>query len=392
LYIDFHSDLLNDIYHMKNKGYMILGFLLLIGLAITIPRGIWLSNTKEFWISDIEKAIYADTDSLTARTGSEWVSRLEDLIARVDKNTAGNIGVYVKIAGDDRTLTYNADKNWYLSSIIKVPLAIAVLQRAEAGDFSLEDKLTLQESDFVDGAGDLLSQSPGTTYTIAELIDKMLRNSDSSATDMLMRLIGEEAFNEQIRQEMVPEGFNPITTILQVRYDAYSELHENVLNLTNKDILYVHSTRSRPERLRRLVERMAINRNELKASSIEEAFERYYKRGLNSAKLESMGILLERLYNGELLSEEHTDFLLSSMEAITTGDRRIKAGLPKGTRFAQKTGTQIESAGNVGIIFPNGNQGKKPVIVAVYVENFGNINEAEKAFELVGRLLAESFL
>jgi beta-lactamase class A len=378
---------------MKNKGYLIIGFLLLLGLAITIPRGIWITNTENFWISDIDKAtLHADTDSLISRTDNEWISKLEDRIAQLDNNTAGRIGVYVKIAGDDRALAYNADKNWYLSSVIKVPLAVAVLQRAEAGDFSLEDKLTLQESDFVDGAGDLLLQAPGTTYTIAELIDKMIKNSDSSATDMLMRLIGEDEFNEQIRQKMVPEGFNPITTILQVRYDAYSEFHQNALNLTNKDILYVHSTRSRPERVRRLAERMAINENEMKASSIEEAFERYYRRGLNSAKLESMGILLERLYNGELLSEKHTALLLSSMEAITTGDRRIKAGLPRGTRFAQKTGTQIESAGNVGIIFPKGNKEIKPVIVAVYVENFGNINEAEKAFEFVGRLLAEIFL
>jgi hypothetical protein len=39
---------------------------------------------------------------------------------------------------------------------------------------------------------------------------------------MLIRLIGEEEFNEQIRERMVADGLNQITPILQVRYEAYS--------------------------------------------------------------------------------------------------------------------------------------------------------------------------
>jgi beta-lactamase class A len=377
--------------YMKNKGYLIITLLIIAFIFLLVPGGSWLHRTEDILIAELENTPGTEIhDSPAMDNRDPWISNLEQKIAGIDENTAGRMGVYVRQAGDDGALTYNVEDPWYLSSTIKIPVAVAILQRVEAGEFSLDDELTIYRSDFVDGAGDILRQEPGSRYSIAVLLEKMIKNSDSSATDKLIRLMGEDGFNSQIRERMVSEGFNRITTILQVRYDAYSEFHENISILSNVDILYVHSTRSRPERVKRLIERMNIDESELKVSTIEEAFERYYRRGLNSASLESFGLLLERLYNGELLSEYHTAFLLETMEGITTGDRRIKAGLPPGTRFAHKTGTQIESACNVGLILRD--DGREPVIIAACVENFGDITEAEKALEYTGRVVAETLM
>lgn len=370
---------------LRKITYIFITLIILTGFAAIVPGDTWLSRTEDTMVSELEE----DQGIAVQDT---WVSGLMKQIAIIDENVPGTLGVFIKDLDDGNVLSFNAEDYWYLSSTIKVPVAIAVLQRVETGELSLDDELTLRESDKVDGAGDLLWQEPGSKHTIASLLEKMIKNSDSTATDMLIRLIGEDEFNEQIRKKMVQEGFNHITTILQVRYDAYSEFHENISDLTNMDIIYAHSTFSRQERLNRLLEKMSISENDLDATSIQEAFERYYGRGLNSAKLESFGLLLERLYNRELLSEEHTEYLLEIMEKVTTGDSRIKAGLPQGTRFAQKTGTQIESACNAGIIFPKDNNGNRPVILVVCLENFGNINEAEKAMEITGRMVTETLL
>jgi beta-lactamase class A len=377
----------SEFFTNNKKGLITLNILILIGFILMVPGGRWTSEKEVRLYEIVDTSVNQEISSAVNDT---WITGLEKQIRQLDQNMAGDLGVYIKISGDSLSLGYNADSYWYLSSTIKVPLAIAVLQKVENGEISLGDEIILQESDFVDGAGDLLRQKPGTSYTVAELIEKMVKDSDSSATDMLMRLLGEEEFNMQIRQSMVPDGFNRITPILQVRYDAYSEFHENASRLSNLDIIYVHSTRSRPERLKRLIERMAINETDLKAKSIEEAFKLYYRRELNSSTLEAFGILLERLQNGELLSDEHTDFLLKIMESITTGDRRIKAGLPGNVRFAQKTGTQIESACNVGIIYPESTKGIQPVIIAACVRDFGDIAEAEKTFEYIARLIANT--
>jgi beta-lactamase class A len=321
-----------------------------------------------------------------------WVNELHEQLIQIEKNLNGSLGVYVKHLGDGRTLDYKADHNWYLASTVKIPLAIAILQKVEAGNLSLDDELILQESDFVDGNGDILWQSPGTRYTITTLMEKMIQDSDNCATDMLFRLIGEEELNKRVRQTMISEGLNNITSILQVRHDAYGEFHENARNLSNMDILRVNSTRCPHERLNRLLHYMSVTEDDLNARTIEEAFERYYERMLNSGNLQSMGLLLERLFTGELLTREHTHLLLDIMKGVKTGDRRIKAGLPAGYIFAHKTGTQIMRTINVGIIYPYDSENGHPIIVAMSVEKIDDLSKAEKAFEDVGRLIAYTLL
>ncbi|MFO7977124.1 MAG: serine hydrolase, partial [Bacteroidales bacterium] len=88
----------------------------------------------------------------------------------------------------------------------------------------------------------------------------------------------------------------------------------------------------------------------------------------------------------------HTEYLMGVMQNITTGDRRIKAGLPSGVLYAQKTGTQIETAANAGIIFPANNHGGQPIIVVVNARNFGQLSHAEEAMKKIGEMIGESLL
>ncbi len=317
-------------------------------------------------------------------------SDLREKFRQIDEETSGNIGIYIKNLEDNQIVNYNGDRLWYLSSTIKIPVAIAILKKVEQGELSLDDSLTLEESDKVDGAGDMHFQEPGTVYTIGSLLEKMMKNSDSTATDMLIRLIGQEEFNRQIREEMVSEGFEPITTILQVRYEAYGELHENAKNLTNLDIIRLRGISPITDRLDELIQLMGVQREELNADNIVDAFYKYYERGLNSGRLDAMGLMLERLVNGEYLSEQYTDQLIEIMEVIATGDHRIKAGLPHGTRFAQKTGTLIGRACNVGVIYPP--QAEKPLIVAACAEDYERLSDAEEAFQRVGQAITEVWL
>jgi beta-lactamase class A len=370
------------------KSLIIICSVILVSLIMASPG---LKRTGKVQVKETDRVpadSFAYPDNSNPETESDWVSLLEKQFALIEKDLNGNLGVYVKHLGDNRSLSYRADDNRYLASTIKIPLAVAVLQKVEAGEISLQDELVLWESDFVDGAGDLLWQMPGTKYTILSLMERMIQNSDNCATDMLFRLVGEEELNEMVRQSMVSEGLNHITSILQVRHDAFSEFHENAAKLTNMDILYVNSTRSHIERLNRLVSRLAVDENDLKTGTISDAFEQYYERRLNSGNLRSMGLLLERLYTGELLSAGHTRLLLDIMEGVTTGERRIKAGLTGDFSFAHKTGTQIRRTVNVGIIYPAGSATGFPIIVAASVEKTDDLTEAERALEAVGRSLS----
>jgi len=317
-----------------------------------------------------------------------WVEALEAAAARIDDDMPGDFGLYVRRVGEKASVDRGRDRRWYLSSTIKIPVAIAVLEQVDAGQRSLDDELVLAQSDFIDGAGDMLAQKPGTRYSLATLIEKSLRDSDSTATDMLVRLVGETHLNQRVRH-WVGDGFGPITSIVQVRYDAYGPLHPGMAKLSNMDLLRLRNAAAGEPRLAALAARLRVPRSELNAKDMDEVFNAYYATGRNSATLPAFGLLLEKLVRGELLSEASTQRLLDHMSRITTGTRRVQAGLPAGTVFAQKTGTQIQRACNVGVLAPErGADGA--VLVAACAENFGELANAERAFQRLGTALAES--
>ena len=263
------------------------------------------------------------------------------------------------------------------------------MQRAENEGLDLQQKLTLRASDYVDGSGDLLWVDPGAQYSLEELNRRSIEDSDSTATDMLVRFLGEKALNEQTKK-MVPEGLGPITTILQVRYDAYSEIHPGVSRLSNRDFIDLKTTATYQGRYDMLLEKLSLTPADAKAEGIREAFERYYERGINSGSLESFGRLLEQLVGGELLNEAHTEQLLGYLSEITTGDDRIAGGMPKGVRFAHKTGTQVARSCDIGVLNPQ--TPANAVIVAVCAKDYATLKEAETAYQSVGKALQKAGL
>ncbi|HEX9638684.1 MAG TPA: serine hydrolase [Acidobacteriota bacterium] len=322
--------------------------------------------------------------SVTARAeDAAWTAQLEARLEALDRETPGELGVWVKSLADGAQAGHRADRAYYLSSTIKVPVAIVVLKKVETGAVSLDQELTLQASDIVDGTGEIQGQQPGAQLSVAYLLEKMLVQSDSTAADMLIRLVGVEQLNDFLKQY----GFGPATTILQVRYDAYGELHPRARELTNMDYHEIRQAGAWEARQRVFAEKVGVSPAELEAPSLTEAFERYYRRGLNSASLVVFGELLEKLVKGSLLSEHNTALVLRHMEAITTGDHRIRAGLPKEVRFAHKTGTQIRRMCNMGVAQP---QSPDAVIIAACVEGYPSESEAEAVLERVGKAVADS--
>jgi beta-lactamase class A len=308
-------------------------------------------------------------------------------IRKIDDEMPGKFGVYLKWVGEGHEVDHDADRSWYLASTIKIPLAVAVLKQVEAGELALDQELVLAETDFVDGAGVLLYAEPGTSFTIDELIRNSIEDSDSTATDMLIRLLGEEELNRQVSEMAGEEEFGWITTILQVRYDAYAKIHTDVARLSNMDLLALRNAGAYPERFALLIEKLGIEPTAAGVGSVPEAFELYYRTGANSGSLAAMGRLLERLMKGELLSPENTARLLGYMQNVTTGDRRIKAGLEGAATFAHKTGTQVARACDVGVLNPEAGDGA--IVVAACAEGFEELSEAEAAFESLGSLLRE---
>ncbi|MGE3681190.1 MAG: serine hydrolase [Bdellovibrionales bacterium] len=327
-------------------------------------------------------ALVAAILASTFRSPPEWIAPLNAELSQIDAKFEGDVGVYVKRLQDGGEVDFGSDRSWYLASTVKVLVAAALLNEVERGSLSLDEKIQLKTSDFIDGSGEVMRKKPGSRLRIGYLLEQMLEQSDSTATDLLIRRVGLERINSFVANQS--PGFGPITSILDVRYQAYAEAHPNAKILTNLDFIRLKRVPS-SRRLQAFARRIRVPVRDLKVKTLNEAFELYYQKGMNSAPLKSYGGFLERLLAGGMLSPHSTRLLTSHMERAITGERRIKAGLPKGFRFAQKTGTQEARVCNVGMIRPP--NGDDRVIIAACLQKFTSFRKAEATLRDVGRAL-----
>jgi beta-lactamase class A len=323
---------------------------------------------------------------------ADWTDALESRIERIDQDTPGKIGVYVKRLDDGKSLKYEADRLWYLGSAVKLPIALAVLQEVEAGTHRLNESLTLQDTDKIDGSGNVVWQKSGTRYTLDQLLKKMLMESDNTAANMLVRAIGEDTVNRRARDYLGSHGFKQITNFTQVRYEVYSELHPNASKLTNIQMVEVAGAPMGAERVAAFRRVLSLDQGELKASSMDDAYNRYYAKDMNAVTLTAYGDMLEKLVRGQVLKQpQHLTALYKNMKYDTYDAYRLEAGLPRTVRFIHKTGTQHERACHAGVINPQDN-GRNAIVVVTCAEEMDESKVAAKAFEQVGRAITQTML
>jgi len=99
---------------------------------------------------------------------------------------------------------------------------------------------------------------------------------------------------------------------------------------------------------------------------------------------------IRKIILGNALSASSRKQLTAWILANKTGDKRLRAGLPKGWRVGDKTGTgDHNSTNDIAVIWP---PGRPPIIVtAYYTESLAPISEREAVLAEVGRLVASHF-
>jgi beta-lactamase class A len=92
----------------------------------------------------------------------------------------------------------NAGASMPAASTIKIPVMVEVFAQLQSGRFDLARRVVLRASDKDYGSGDLCDASPGTSYSIKDLVEKMIDISDNTATNMLIRLVGRSRINRSM--------------------------------------------------------------------------------------------------------------------------------------------------------------------------------------------------
>ena len=301
--------------------------------------------------------------------------------------------MYVKRLKDGTTYSHGADQPWYLGSTVKVFVAIAVLQQVDAERLKLTDKLHLQDSDRIE-AGPLVWEKTGASFTVQSLLKRMVVDSDNTASNMLIRTVGEGRVNDSAQAAMgATHAKAPlrITSLAQVRYDVYAELHPSARQLSNQQLVTIAAAPMGPQRVEAVRQALNLKPSDLQAKTIDEAYDRYYQRASNTVSLDAYGDMLEALVKGKLLSAKSQQVLFTDMKIAIFTNYRLQAGLPKSVPFIHKTGTQYQRACHVGVMNPQ-NNGADAIVVATCAAGLDEQKEAGKVFERIGRALTQTVL
>ncbi|WP_430390508.1 class A beta-lactamase [Dyella sp. 20L07] len=259
----------------------------------------------------------------------------------------GLLGVSVLDLQTGATARVNADKAFPMMSVFKAPVAAAVLSRVDDGSLSLDLPVIITRDEVQSGSAipsiGAHFQGERMTFTVERLLQAAVSESDNTAVDALIKVIG---------------GPQVVTAFLQAHGIKGMRVDEDEAGVGR-------------------VFRNLSPGQVMPANETEEAASQRYQRGYrafladprNRSTPDAAVTFLRKLQGNELLTAASTRHLLGLMAAQTIPNR-LRAGLPKGLSLADKAGTsgtldgRTAAYNDIGIVtWPDGHS----VIVAAFL-------------------------
>lgn len=312
--------------------------------------------------------------TLSSPTAAAATSDLAALTARLEqivRTSPGDIGVSLVHIESAAHLSIRGDQRFPMASVYKLPIAIEALAQVAEGKLELTREVTLGPND-IRACCTLSRKHPrgGVTLTLGDLIELMMVESDNTAVDAVLKLVGGPSVVERRLRE---RGFNAININ---RYDAQISLEMTGVREP------VSESDWTLELQRRLIAAVT-------PADLREARARYTSDPRDTTTPDDMAALLVRLQRGELLPWPYGEQLVERMSHAKTGPKRLKARLPPDTIVAHKTGTTDVVINDVGIITLPENGGH--LVLAVFVKNGGHVAAMQRAIAEIAAASYESF-
>ena len=320
----------------------------------------------------IALVLVAGAAAALAQGGSE--TALEAEWARLEPLSGGSLGLAAIHLETGRTAFLHPDDPFPMASTYKVPIAVELLRRVDAGEFGLDHMVDIAASDLSPGSGTLsrLFDDPGVSLSILNLMELMLLISDNSATDLCLRAAGGAERVTARMKELGVEG------VLVARSTA-----DLITNYIGAETLPPRSERTRAT--------YTEHYGEVSEEARGRALAAFESDPRDTATPRGMAALLRKIWEGEGLSPESRDLLIDVMERCETGAGRLKGRLPEGTVVAHKTGTIARTTNDVGIIYLPSDAGHV-VMVGFVKESDLPIPARERAIAEAARAAHDYFL
>lgn len=219
--------------------------------------------------------------------------------------------------------SYDASASMPAASTIKIPVMVEVFRQLQQGRFTLDRHVTLLDADRDYGWGELCEVRAGTQYTVRTLLSKMIDDSDNTATNMLIRLVGRRNINVTMQN------------------------------------LGLHSTHL--------------------TTDIRTAT--YYVRYALRSSPADMAILLSRMAREDLIDRWSSREMIAILEG-QEHNSLIPEPLPDHVLIAHKTGTLHDTLDDVGVVYASG----APYVIAVMTTDLPDLSQGRTFIRGVSRI------
>lgn len=154
---------------------------------------------------------------------SRWQPDPEVQIEQIARQISGNVGVYALVLETGEAVSYNGEQRYPMQSVYKFPIAMAVLDRVDKGWLTLDQRVSVNTSEYIpeNGHSPVRDKYPGgVSLTVRELLEYNVAESDGTACDVLLRLLGgTKKAQEYIRQLGVKDMAIATTEKIQLSDD-----------------------------------------------------------------------------------------------------------------------------------------------------------------------------
>jgi beta-lactamase class A len=134
--------------------------------------------------------------------------------------SSSNITMYFEYLNTGANININPTP-FFLGSLMKIPVAMAVMKKVDDGQWSLDDQLILADADKNGNYGTLYQDPAGTTFTVAQLLQYMLVDSDDTARAIFIRNLGDQDIENVLDYLGLQDIFNTSNQITAQRYSNF---------------------------------------------------------------------------------------------------------------------------------------------------------------------------
>jgi beta-lactamase class A len=254
------------------------------------------------------------------------------LIGAIEARAGGRLGVAALDTATGRRIGHRSGERFAMCSTFKLLLAGAALRRVDEGRETLDRWMPVEKKDILPHSPVAEANLAKGGMTLARMAEAVIEDSDNTSANALIALLG---------------GPPAVTAYARALGDPVTRLDRTELSL-NTAIAGDPRDTTTPD-----------------------------------AMLDD----LEKLTLGDALSPASREKLVTWLVNCNTAAARIPAGLPKGWRSGNKTGTGDNGAtNNVAIVWP---PGKKPILISVYfTESKIALDAREKVIAEVGGIVS----